>query len=150
MTSQYISELDALRAILQKGTARSQEHIVEALRHEGFEVNQSKVSRLLQRLAAQKVKNEQGQTVYVLQREPAPPSVAMPLHYLIRDIVANEQLILVQTSPGAASLVARMIDYDEANTDILGTIAGDDTILVIPKRISDLQATLREVKTLLT
>ncbi|MBS0620845.1 MAG: arginine repressor [Verrucomicrobia bacterium] len=140
---------DALRALLMGREASTQEDICAALEKLGYEINQSKVSRLLRKVGAIKVVNERGQTVYSLAREPAPPSMNMPIRSLILDIVSNETLVVIFTSPGSASMVARVLDYNQITTEILGTIAGDDTIFIAPKSIKDIQRLTEEIRGLL-
>jgi transcriptional regulator of arginine metabolism len=141
---------DALRALLMGRKASTQEDICIALEKLGYEINQSKASRLLRKIGAIKVVNEHGQTVYSLAREPAPPSMRTTLRDLIVDIVSNETLVVIFTSPGSASMVARVLDYNQITTEILGTIAGDDTIFVAPKSIKDIHKLAEEIKQLLT
>jgi transcriptional regulator of arginine metabolism len=141
--------VDALRALLMGRKASTQEDICAALEKLGYEINQSKASRLLRKIGAIKVVNEHGQTVYSLAREPAPPSMNTPLKNLILDIVANETLVVIFTSPGSASMVARVLDYNQITTEILGTIAGDDTIFVAPKSVKDTQKLTKEIRGLL-
>lgn len=140
---------DALRALLMGRKESTQEDICAALEKLGYEINQSKASRLLRKIGAIKVVNERGQTVYSLAREPAPPSMNTTLRSLILDIVSNEALVVIFTSPGSASMVARVLDYNQITTEILGTIAGDDTIFVAPKSIKDTQKLTEEIKGLL-
>ena len=119
--------IDALRMLLMGRKASSQEAICSALEKSGYEISQTKVSRLLRQVGAIKVVNAQGHTVYSLPREPAPPSMHTQIRNLILDIVANETMVVIFTSPGSASMVARVLDYNQITTEILGTIAGDDT-----------------------
>lgn len=141
--------LAALSEILRKGSASTQQEICEALAAQGFSINQSKISRLLHKLAAIKFKDPQGQTGYRLPKELAPPPTQTPLTQLILKIAANEHLVIIQTSPGSASLIARMLDYQNSESEILATLAGDDTIFVAPKSVKRIQHTLNEVKNLL-
>ena len=129
--------------------ASTQEDICSVLKKQGYEINQSKASRLLRKIGAIKVVNSRGQTVYSLPREPAPPSMNTSLRGLILDIVSNETLVVIYTSPGSASMVARVLDYNQITTEILGTIAGDDTIFVAPKSIKDIHKLAEEIKDLL-
>ncbi len=138
--------MEAFHSLLMGRKASTQEEICSNLEQQGYEINQSKASRLLRKIGAIKVVNEQGQTVYSLPREPAPPHMQTPLRDLILDIVSNETLIIVFTSPGSASMVARVLDYNLAKTEILGTLAGDDTIFVAPKSIHKIDILLREIK----
>lgn len=140
--------LEALTDILNQGRAGTQQEIAAALKQQGFVVNQSKISRMLHKLAAIKVINAQGQTVYQLSKE-LPPPTQTPLTQLILNISANETLVVIQTSPGSASLIARMLDYQTSESNILATLAGDDTIFVAPKTIQKIKETLEEVKQLL-
>jgi len=140
--------LQALITLLQEGTVSTQQAICETLEAQGFSINQSKISRLLDKLAAVKVKNAQGQTIYRLPKE-VPPPTHTPLNQLILKIDANENMVIIQTSPGSAPLIARMLDYQDANSEILATLAGDDTIFVAPKSVKHTQAALSEIKKLL-
>lgn len=140
---------EALKALIREGTAGTQAALVAALRAKGYDVSQSKVSRLLRKLMALKIKDEHGQTIYTLPKEPMPPSSKSTLTHLILNVQANESLVIIQASPGSASLIARMLDYHEPTSTILGTIAGDDTIFVAPKSVRHIQKTLQEVQQLL-
>jgi transcriptional regulator of arginine metabolism len=140
---------EALRELLLNREASTQDDICHVLEKKGFEINQSKVSRLLRKIGAIKIVNNQGQTVYTLLREPAPPSPQTKLRDLIIDVVHNENLVLIFTSPGSASMVARMLDYAQVTSEILGTIAGDDTIFVAPKSVKDIKKLHDDIKTLL-
>src|ERR1700722_4689107 len=144
-----INLLEAISEILQKGAASTQQDICQHLEKKGFSINQSKVSRVLHKLGAIKVKNAQGQISYRLPKDLAPPLTQTPLTQLIIRIDANENLIVIQTSPGSASLIARMLDFQNSESEILATLAGDDTIFVAPKSIHRIQQALTEVKKLL-
>lgn len=143
------SLIEALKDLLMEREAGTQEDICAVLEKSGYEVNQTKISRLLRKVGAIKVINVRGETVYSLAREPAPPSMNTPIKDLIVDIVANETLVVIFTSPGSASMVARVLDYNQITTKILGTIAGDDAIFVAPKSIHEIQKLTAEIKGLL-
>lgn len=133
--------LSELRDLLTKSVVHSQEEIREVLQAQGWDINQSKISRVLHKLGAVKTKNERGEIIYTLPKESLPVS---PQNFsnLIVDIVNNEVLIVIITSPGSASLIARTLDHHHQQLNILGTIAGDDTIVVIPKSIKKLSHSL--------
>ena len=141
--------IDELRKLLQEGKVTTQEHICEALEALGYSVNQSKVSRLLRKIGAVKSKNERGRVVYRLPHEPAPPLTSDLLSSLIIGVACNETLIIVYTSPGAAQLIARIIDYHKSELSVLGTIAGDDAIFVSPKSIKKINDSVDAIKQLL-
>lgn len=142
--------LDDLRQLLLEGKVTRQEDICIALQAKGHQVNQSKISRLIRKLNAIKSKNELGQVVYRLAREPMPPTTSSSqLSSLVIDIIANETMIIVNTSPGAAQLVARVLDYNKNNIQILGTIAGDDSIFIAPLSIKTIDNSIQQIKKLL-
>jgi transcriptional regulator of arginine metabolism len=143
------SLVEALKTLLMSRKATTQEDVCVALEKQGYEINQSKASRLLRKTGAIKVINTKGEIVYSLPREPAPPSMNTPLKELILDIVSNETLVVVYTSPGSASMVARVLDYHQTSTEVLATIAGDDTVFVAPKSIKNIHKLSQEIKKLL-
>lgn len=133
------SLINDLKSILLQGVTATQETICTALEAKGHAINQSKVSRLLRNINAIKSKNDRGEMVYRLPHDVAPPSINTTLAELIFDIILNESLIIVKTSPGSASLIARIIDDKKCH--VIGTIAGDDTIFVAPQSVKNIQLT---------
>lgn len=140
---------DALRELLLEGKVTTQEDICLTLNTLGHAANQSKVSRLLRKIGAVKSKNEQGQIVYRLPLEPAPPTMNSQLSGLVIDVIANETTIIVHTSPGSAQLIARVLDYHKDEVQILGTTAGDDTIFIAPKSVEKINNSIAEIRKLL-
>lgn len=140
---------DDLRRLLIEGQVATQEEVCGALEALGHPVNQSKVSRLLRKIGAVKSKNEQGEIVYRLPMEPAPPTTTSQLSSLVIDVDANESMIVVYTSPGSAQLIARILDYHKKAIQILATIAGDDAIFVAPQSIKNIAYSVREIRKLL-
>ncbi len=140
----------ALQNLLQEESAGTQEEVCQALQNQGYSVNQTKVSRMLRKLGAVKTKDERGNVVYWRPKEPPPPELSSRVSSLIIDIVANETTIVVHTSPGSASLVSRLLDYQQKNIEILGTVAGDDSIFIAPKSVANIEKTLQRVKELLS
>lgn len=140
---------EKLRQLLQSNCYSTQDALCEALHAAGWEVNQSKISRLLHSLKAIKIKNERGELVYSLPKEPAPSPIINSMKDIILDIVHNEQLIVIYTTPGSAGFVARLLDYRREELTILGTIAGDDTIMIAPRTIKQLNTTLKSIQQLL-
>lgn len=149
MVSDSTPLIDALRKLLMERKASSQEDICQELEKQGFEINQSKASRLLRKIGAIKVVNTKGETVYSLPREPSPPTMHTPLRELILEITHNETLVVIFTSPGSASMVARILDYHQMKGQIMGTIAGDDTIFIAPKSIKQIEKLTKEIKAIL-
>ncbi|MDG6344149.1 transcriptional regulator ArgR [Glaesserella parasuis] len=140
---------EAFKSLLREEKFGSQSEIVTALQEMGFEhINQSKVSRMLSKFGAVRTRNTKMEMVYHLPAELGIPTTSSPLRNLVIDIDHNESLIVVRTSPGAAQLIARLLDSMGKAEGILGTIAGDDTIFITPTRdtsISTLIAIITEL-----
>lgn len=140
---------DALKSLLNKGTAGTQAEFIKALEKQGFEVNQSKISRLLRKMGAVKVVDSLGDIVYRLPNDPEPPATNTSVAHLVVDILHNEMLIVVKTSPGSASLIARLLDFQSNKIACIGSVAGDDTILLVPRSIKNLTTSFNAVKKIL-
>jgi len=141
-----VNLIDALKTLLSEGIAGTQEEIKNALQSRGIEVNQSKISRILRKIGAVKMVDEEGESVYSLPRNGLPPSTHSSLSQLIVSIVANETLIVIHTNPGSAPLIGRLLDHQTQELFLLGTVAGDDTIFVVPQSIQQIDKTLQAVK----
>lgn len=144
------ARLQALRKLLSKEDASTQDELRSELEKLEFEVNQSTISRDLRKLGAIKVIDPSGVTVYRLVEEVAPLRQPSGLGLLITDIEHNGVMLVVHTSPGSASLAARVMDQNRTALGILGTIAGDDTVFVCPRSTKDLDALLKKISTLLS
>lgn len=125
---------DLLR-ILHEGHVARQQDIVRALRDAGHDVTQATVSRDLQEVGATKVRSNGG-FVYKLPDDLPRSGGDLVLRNLDKmldefaiGIHPAASLVVVQTAPGHASAVARAIDLAGIE-EVLGTIAGDDTIFV--------------------
>lgn len=126
---------EAFKSLLKEEKFSSQSEIVAALQEMGFEhINQSKVSRMLSKFGAVRTRNTKMEMIYQLPVELSVPTTSSPLKNLVIDIDYNDALIVVKTSPGAAQLIARLLDSMGKAEGILGTIAGDDTIFITPIR----------------
>ncbi|MDF7651795.1 MULTISPECIES: transcriptional regulator ArgR [Pantoea] len=127
--------IKAFKALLKEEKFSSQGEIVQALQEDGFEnINQSKVSRMLTKFGAVRTRNAKMEMVYCLPAELGVPTTTSPLKNLVLDIDYNDALVVIHTSPGAAQLIARLLDSLGKAEGILGTIAGDDTIFITPAR----------------
>lgn len=137
----------AFKALLKEECFSSQSEIVEALKQQGFEsINQSKVSRMLSKFGAVRTRNAKQEMVYCLPAELGVPTISSPLKNLVLDIDHNECMIVIRTSPGAAQLIARLLDSIGKTEGILGTIAGDDTIFITPTDTKAMKRTVVSIK----
>jgi transcriptional regulator of arginine metabolism len=123
----------------------TQEDLAEALAAEGWEVTQSSVSRDIAALGLVKVDG-------AYRRRPQGRAVADPNERRIADGVlsaepAGDALVVVHTPPGEANRVAVALDR-LAWPEVVGTIAGDDTIFLAVRRAGDQRTVLREMRRL--
>lgn len=137
-TGHKLSEEDknlarCFKQLLREEKYSSQAEIVEAMNRLGFtNISQSKVSRMLTRYGAVRTRNTKMDMVYCLPVELGVPTINSQIKSLVLDISHNGCIIVIHTSPGAAQMIARMLDSISRSEGILGTIAGDDTIFITP------------------
>lgn len=127
----------------------SQEVLREQLAERGFEVAQATLSRDIRMLGIVKVPDEEGGSVYTVPTnvtDPTPTlSRLLPALYLGADGVNN--LLIVKTLTGGAQPVAVAIDWEEW-PEVVGSVAGDDTILLVlrePGQLATITARLEEL-----
>jgi transcriptional regulator of arginine metabolism len=150
MTPGIAERLNYMRKILGKGENSTQEELRESLEKAGFEVNQSTISRDLRKIGVIKFVDQNGQTAYKLADQEVEKNViTQSLITLVKDISHNGSLIVLSTSPGSASLIARHLDLIKLN-GILGTIAGDDTIFIAPRKCTEIKKVIRDIQDSLT
>lgn len=129
-----------LRQLLLVGSGGStQAQLVTALAEQGYATTQSTMSRDLKLLGAERRVREDGSWVYRLEPGPGVFPVGM-----VVAVEHNEVLVIIRTRVGRAPAVGLELDA-LGHADILGTIAGDDTVLVIPrsiKRVAELARVL--------
>jgi transcriptional regulator of arginine metabolism len=120
----------AILAVLEDGPIASQEGLQKALQKRGFRVGQATLSRDIHELGL--VKTAEG---YALPRgEAAFDSALPPVSRLVRDFVLDvrpaQNLLVIKTTVGSAQPVAAALD-EEAWPEAVGSVAGDDTILIV-------------------
>ena len=127
----------------------SQEVLRELLAGRGIEVAQATLSRDIRELGLVKVPDEEGGSVYTVPAhvtDPTPTlSRLLPALYVGSDGVGN--LLVVKTLTGGAQPVAVAIDWEEW-PEVVGTIAGDDTILMILRQPAQLRTIARRLEAL--
>ena len=119
---------------IKQGGVESQSHLVKLLAREGVKVTQDTASRDLEDLGAVRIRDAGGEFQYAISDDATskPASAAN----LILSVTASGNLAVVRTPPGGAQLLASAIDRNSLNGSLktaIGTIAGDDTVLVVSK-----------------
>lgn len=122
--------------IISSRDVGSQEELLQALQVEGFELTQATLSRDLKQLKVAKAANTAGKYVYVLpnnilyKRSNERPANEMLMTTGFVSLQFSGNIAVIRTRPGYASSIAYDIDNRECSA-ILGTIAGDDTIMMV-------------------
>lgn len=126
------TRLQTIRKIVSLNSMESQEELLEALRAEGYNSTQTTLSRDLKQLRISKVRVRNGRSVYALPREGhfEPVPTLEEINQTKWRVNFSGNLMVLHTPPGHASLVAYDIDNIK-QTSFLGTVAGDDTVIVV-------------------
>lgn len=140
-----------IQRLLSSESITSQAQLVEALAGDGVEATQATVSRDLDELGAVKVRVAGGATVYAIPELPteqlAPEGhLRRVLGEWLAEVARSGDLVVLRTPPGVAHVVGSALDRSGLD-DLLGTVAGDDTVLAIASegRGEDLAMNLSEI-----
>jgi len=131
----------------------TQDQLVEALRGAGIRVTQATVSRDIKRLGLVKIATGDGAYRYQAPQaaRPSPSELQAGLRRAVRDYVQGVDegsgLVVVKTSTGSAGVVAEAID-EMHWPEVVGTVAGDNTIIVVPRRPTDRAVIIERLRAL--
>lgn len=133
--------------LAHEGPLPNQQELCKVLARRGFQVTQATLSRDINELRL--VKTAEG---YILPNGDAPaepmPAVSRVLREFVREIRRAQNLLVIKTIPGSAQPVAVAVDA-EGWDEVVGTVAGDDTILIISgnnKKARQLQTRLEGMR----
>lgn len=130
-TSRQLKLLD----LISKMEIKTQEALADALREEGYNVTQATISRDIKELGLVKVMTENSGYKYA-QPQPQEQKNSAKLLNLFREAVItidySENLIIIKTLSGSANAAAALVDKMNIE-EIIGCVAGDDTILIVIK-----------------
>lgn len=122
--------------LIKEHDVETQEDLVNKLRENGFDVTQATVSRDIKELNLIKIATDKNTYKYFVASEPRHNLNVNRLSKLLKDsatsIDYSDNLIVIKTLPGVANAIASCIDHIQW-PEIIGTIAGDDTILLVVK-----------------
>jgi transcriptional regulator of arginine metabolism len=142
----------ALATLLRTRQVSSQALVLEHLRGQGFDATQATISRDLDELGAVKVRGPDGRLVYALPepegaRAADRDEVRRMLGAWLLAIVPTGNLVVLRTPPGHAGALASTLDR-AAIAGVAGTVAGDDTVLVVCAERTSGRAMARQLATL--
>lgn len=138
----------AILEVLRKGPVSSQEDLQRAVGRLGFAVGQATLSRDIREMGL--LKGGDGYTLPGATRGPKllPPSVFRLVQEFLLEVREAQNLLVLKTKVGSAQPVAAALDA-EPWPEILGTIAGDDTVLVISPDKKSAQRLARRIREML-
>ena len=120
---------DAIRDIVRNKDVRTQRVLVDELRDMGFDCTQATVSRDIADMGLRKLP----EGIYVLAED---LHLQRMVSELVTGVLRTDNLVLIKAQPGTASGIAAAVDAAEL-PDVLGSLAGNDTILVIAQTAED-------------
>ncbi|HDH03458.1 MAG TPA: arginine repressor [Actinobacteria bacterium] len=139
-----------VETLLAEHQVTSQGQLVDLLADQGFEATQATASRDLDDIGAVKVRVPGGELIYAVpelahQRMVPEDHLRRVFSDWVVDVAVNPPVLVLRTPPGSAHVVASALDRS-ARDDVAGTVAGDDTIIVVASpdvAAQDLAATFR-------
>jgi len=141
MTLTRTARHERIVTLIRTRSIRAQTELAELLADDGFQVTQATLSRDLEELGAVKVRGAAGGSTYFIPEDGTPSlrrseAASVRLQRLLRELLtgtdASGNLVVLRTPPGAAQFLASALDR-AGLPDVVGTIAGDDTILVVAR-----------------
>ena len=139
----------AILSLVERERLASQEEIRARLRSLGLEATQSTISRDVEELGLARVHGPAGIRYVVPGREPASPPMTTLRHamseFALSFAEGAGELLVIRTPPGAANALAEALDRTEL-PEVAGTIAGDNTILIVPRRGSTARSVERALQ----
>ena len=137
-----------IREIAEQQSIQTQEELAEALRARGMLVTQATVSRDIKEMHLFKVLSEDGSYRYATmdrENQTMNDRLIRMLSDSVLDMTGANNLVVIHTLPGSAHVAAEAIDNMKW-PEILGTIAGDNTILMIVRSNEEVEGVIRRFK----
>ena len=143
---------EAIARLVQNEPIQTQMELIEHLKQAGFGVTQATVSRDIKDLMLIKIPYKNGHYRYALSNEKqsvmSKSHTAILFQEAVVKIDSAMNMVVLHTIPGSASSVAFAIDHSK-NDVIIGTLAGDDTVLIILKTPEDVPVLLSHIQGML-
>ena len=138
--------------IISKTNVETQEQLLSLLREAGFSGTQATISRDIKELRIVKELTAMGTYRYTAAAKEVPGTFSARLNTIFRESVTNfdyaQNLVVIHTLPGLANAAASAVDAMHLSV-VLGTLAGDDTVLVIMRDTNAAAAFCGEIKSLM-
>jgi transcriptional regulator of arginine metabolism len=142
----------AILDVIRREPVRSQEQLRRLIRGSGFDATQATLSRDIRELGLVKG-GADGAYLAPSRIEPSAPSATSKLHRALAEYLTRvdrvQQLVLVRTGPGQAQLLGVVLDSARL-PEVVGTLAGDDTILIIAPDVRRARALVKRLEEMAT
>lgn len=134
-------------SLIESGAVHSQSDLVALLKKSGYPVTQATASRDLEEIGAVRGRSKNGESIYQISgtSDEALARVSPMPSKLILSIDYSANLAVIHTPPGAAQFLASSLDH-AGLTGVIGTIAGDDTIILVSKKATGGAQLARELQ----
>ena len=138
--------------IISNTNVETQEQLLKALEEEGFTSTQATISRDIKELRIVKELTSLGTYRYSVSEKDATPALTDRLNTIFRECVTSidyaENIIVIHTLPGLASAAGSALDAMKINV-VLGTLAGDDTVMIVMRDSNAAAAFCGEIKSVI-
>lgn len=130
-----------IKKILNDEEIETQDQLLKRVENRGFHVTQSTISRDIAKLGLIKKRNSEGKFVYAL---PGQQTLSWLMNQMLYSIEQAQHMVVVKVKPGFANSVASEIDNFEWK-ELVGSIAGDDTILLITRDNAEASSLMKKI-----
>ena len=138
--------------IISTTNVETQEQLLQLLEQAGFNSTQATISRDIKELRIVKELTSLGTYRYSVSEKDAPPALTDRLNTIFRECVTSidyaENIIVIHTLPGLASAAGSALDAMKINV-VLGTLAGDDTVMIVMRDSNAAAAFSGEIKSVI-
>jgi transcriptional regulator of arginine metabolism len=137
----------AIKQIITNRNITTQSELASAMRKEGFKTTQATLSRDMKELGIAWLYTPTG-AKYTLSPEHEEERLTTIIGFEVEQIEANETVVVIKTLPGRAQGVAEIIDHLHLPS-VLGTLAGDNTVFILPRSIKKIKETITALRNVL-
>lgn len=145
--SSKLRRLNRIKELLNNRFITSHDHLVKLLNAEGLQVTQATLSRDFAELGVVRIFTEKGPR-YILDSHESGKQISKLIGFEILSVEHNEAIIVIRTLAGRAQGVAHHIDRLNY-PDILGTVGGDDTVMIIPNSSENIPNVISLIKNMM-
>lgn len=132
-----------IKNLIQNNKIKTQNELTQILLDKGINTTQSNISRILKKLNTVKIVDENKETYYIIHSRPL--EIVDWTKNLILNIDNNGYNLVIKTYAGSAGLIAHIIEERNIN-EILATVAGYNSVIIVPKDVKDISILVAELK----